>query len=194
MDPVAVTGSGPLFYATTAATLPLRLKSMKQALPSCCLILVLLYATGCASIVSKNTYPITISSTPSDVDITITDRRGRDIYHGTTPASLTLKSGDGFFQKADYLVGFEKAGYDRRIVPIHFKLDGWYFGNILFGGLIGLLIVDPATGAMYKLDTEFVNETLTPSVSATDPREELNIYAVGEIPVEWRDHLVSIGE
>lgn len=30
-------------------------------------------------------------------------------------------------------------------------MDGWYWGNILFGGLIGMLAVDPATGAMYKL-------------------------------------------
>jgi hypothetical protein len=33
-------------------------------------------------------------------------------------------------------------------------IDGWYFGNILFGGLIGMLIVDPLTGAMYCLPTE----------------------------------------
>ena len=27
-------------------------------------------------------------------------------------------------------------------------MNGWYIGNILFGGLIGFLIVDPLTGAM----------------------------------------------
>ena len=30
-------------------------------------------------------------------------------------------------------------------------LDAWYWGNILFGGLIGWFFVDPVTGAMYKL-------------------------------------------
>lgn len=29
-------------------------------------------------------------------------------------------------------------------------MDGWLFGNLLFGGLI-CVIVDAATGAMYKL-------------------------------------------
>ena len=35
------------------------------------------------------------------------------------------------------------------------RLNAWYWGNILFGGLIGWLIVDPATGAMWKLKDEF---------------------------------------
>jgi len=30
-------------------------------------------------------------------------------------------------------------------------MSGWYWGNILIGGLIGMLVVDPLTGAMYKL-------------------------------------------
>lgn len=30
-------------------------------------------------------------------------------------------------------------------------MNGWYIGNLLFGGIIGLLIVDPATGAMWTL-------------------------------------------
>ena len=29
------------------------------------------------------------------------------------------------------------------------RMNGWYLGNIIFGGLIGALIVDPATGAMW---------------------------------------------
>ena len=155
--------------------------------------LLFILFSGCASIVSKNQYPINISSSPSDVDIVVTNRKGQEIFRGITPVTLNLKSSAGFFQKAEYLVGFEKAGYDRSVVPIHFKLDGWYFGNIVFGGFIGLLIVDPATGAMYKLDTEFVNETLQQSVGAA-PTEELKIYSVDEIPREWTKHLERIGK
>ena len=153
---------------------------------------LVLFATGCATIVSKNRYDVTISSTPSDADITITDRRGREIYRGTTPATVPLKSSAGFFTKADYLVGFEKPGYDRHIVPIHFKLDGWYFGNIIFGGLIGLLIVDPATGAMFKLHTEYINETLQPTGTSGAPQQSLQVYTLDEIPAAWHDHLVRM--
>ena len=41
------------------------------------------------------------------------------------------------------------------------EVDSWYFGNILFGGLIGMLIIDPATGAMWKLP-ENVSTDLSP--------------------------------
>jgi hypothetical protein len=63
-------------------------------------------------------------------------------------------------------VTYTKNGYDTKTVPVEFKLDGWYFGNILLGGLIGMLIIDPATGAMYKLETEFLNETLVQSTAS----------------------------
>ena len=39
-------------------------------------------------------------------------------------------------------------------------VNGWYVGNIVFGGLLGLLIIDPATGAMYSLSTKDTNVVL----------------------------------
>ena len=152
-----------------------------------------LLLNSCASIVSKSNYPISINSTPSDAKISITNKKGIEIFKGATPANLKLKSGAGFFSKASYQVKFEKDGYETKIVPINFKLDGWYIGNIIFGGVIGFLIVDPATGAMYKLDTEFVNETLVKSASTTE-NEELKIYTFNEIPSNWKEHLVLISE
>lgn len=147
--------------------------------------------SSCASIVSKSSYPISISSTPSEAKIVIKDKKGIEIFSGKTPASLELKSGSGFFGKARYQVTFTKDGYETKTVPIVYKLDGWYFGNILFGGLIGMLIVDPATGAMYKLETEFLNETLVQS-TASIQKDELKVYAINEIPSEWEKHLIKI--
>ena len=39
-------------------------------------------------------------------------------------------------------------------------VSGWYFGNILFGGLLGIVAIDPATGAMYKLQPDTVQAAL----------------------------------
>jgi len=164
---------------------------MRNKFTSLVLTGVILLLSSFASIVSKSSYPISINSTPSEAKISITDKKGIEIYSGNTPATLKLKAGSGFFGKAQYQVKFKKNGYDSKTVPVHFKLDGWYFGNILFGGVIGMLIVDPATGAMYKLDTEFLNETLTKSVANID-KEELKIYSINGIPVEWNNHLVLI--
>ncbi|WP_431158665.1 PEGA domain-containing protein [Winogradskyella poriferorum] len=166
---------------------------MKQKLTAVFLSCVLLFTTSCASIVSKSNYPITINSSPSDAKITITDKNGKEVYKGNTPAELKLKAGSGFFSKASYQVKFEKMGYDTKLVPIEFKLDGWYFGNILIGGLIGLLIVDPATGAMYKLDKEYISETLSPSTASVE-KEALKFYTIDTIPEAWRPHLVALSD
>ncbi|MBB4079672.1 hypothetical protein GGR28_002297 [Lewinella aquimaris] len=154
---------------------------------------LMVFSTGCASIVSKSNYPVVIDSTPTNAKITITDKKGVDVYRGSTPATIKLKSGNGFFSKAQYVVKFELDGYDTGMAPIEYKLDGWYFGNIIFGGFIGLLIVDPATGAMYKLDTEFINHKLYKS-TASVLQEELKVYTLNDIPAEWKSHLVELSE
>lgn len=151
----------------------------------------ILLLTGCASIVSKSSWPITINSFPSEAKISIKDKKGIEIYTGNTPATLKLKSGAGFFSKARYQVTFEKVGYDKKVVRVEFKLNGWYFGNIIFGGPLGLLIIDPATGAMFKLETEYLNETLAKSVAKVDTKE-LKLLDINNIPAEWRNHLVLV--
>ena len=153
----------------------------------------ILLLTGCASIVSKSSWPITINSSPSEAKISIKDKKGIEIYTGNTPATLKLKSGAGFFSKARYQVTFEKVGYDKKVVPVEFKLNGWYFGNIIFGGPLVLLIIDPATGAMFKLETEFLNETLTKSVANVDTKE-LKLLDINKIPSEWKNHLILVSK
>ena len=113
------------------------LKMKKAYLYSLLLITLLCLFTNCATIVSKSKYPISINSSPAGAKITITDKRGTVVYHGNTPLTLKLSAASGFFSKARYQVKFEKEGYDSKTVPVVFKLDAWYFGNILFGGLIG---------------------------------------------------------
>jgi hypothetical protein len=61
------------------------------------------------------------------------------------------------------------------------SMSGWYFGNILFGGLIGMLAVDPLTGAMYVLP-----ETVTQSLDAETPKTS---QADGSLKVVSTDSL-----
>ena len=46
---------------------------------------------------------------------------------------------------------YQKRGYGAKKYQLTSTIDGWFWGNILFGGFVGFLIVDPLTGAMYKL-------------------------------------------
>lgn len=110
-----------------------------------------LMLSGCASIVSDSQYPVSIQSSPQGADFKVTDGDGVVVHQGTTPSTIRLKAGDGYFQKAHYNLEFSKEGYETKRTYLKGNLDGWYWGNLLFGGLIGGLLVDPVTGAMYKL-------------------------------------------
>lgn len=146
--------------------------------------------SSCATIVSKSIYPLAINSTPSNATVSITDKKGKEIYLGKTPAKVKLKAGAGFFSRAEYQVKFSSPGYDDKIVPVNFKVDGWYFGNLFLGGVLGMLIIDPASGAMWKIESEFLNETLEKSTATTEA--EMKIFNINDVPEDWKSHMVRV--
>lgn len=113
---------------------------------------VIVSLTGCASIVSKSSWPVTVQSTPSGAKCTVTNKKGIAIHSGETPMIITVDSGNGFFSKAKYTISCNKDGYDLGHSELSAHMNGWYWGNIVFGGVIGLLVVDPVTGAMWRMD------------------------------------------
>lgn len=123
------------------------------------LAVAVVMASGCATIVSKSSYPVNITSVPSEVPFQIKNRAGKVIVNGITPQRVILKAGAGYFKGEKYQVTFTPKGKNAKsqTFELDTTLDGWYLGgNLIFGGLIGYLIVDPFTGAMYKLPEEFM--------------------------------------
>lgn len=157
---------------------------------------LIMISTSCATIVSKSNYMVTVDSTPRDAEVTVTNRNDVQIYAGKTPALVRLKSGAGFFRAAMYEIKISKEGYATKTIMIRATLNGWYLGNLLFGGVIGFLIVDPATGAMYRLNELDINETLRnePKTAAATQTQtpQLRVYDINEIPENWKGKLVAI--
>lgn len=121
-------------------------------------ILTLLFSlfsfTNCASIVSDTSGPVTINSSPPGAEATIKKASGGVIARGKTPFTQTLETGHGYFDAAEYTIEAEKQGYYKASRPVDASLDPWYIGNLVFGGSIGFLIVDPATGAMFQIEDQ----------------------------------------
>lgn len=158
----------------------------------CATLLIAAFAMGCASIVSKSIWPVTFDSNPTGANIVITNKSGLRIFEGRTPTTLTLSSSRGFFQGEEYYVEARREGYSDGRTVLTSSINGWYFGNILFGGLIGLLIVDPLTGAMWKLDDRIV-VNLSPKTSLKETGAmTLQILAIDQIPDEYRGHLIRV--
>ena len=137
---------------------------MKPLLQATAVVLVMLL-TGCASYVSGTKQKITVTSTPSGAKVTVTDWNKSIVIETNTPAAFTLKRAKGYFAGAKYTVRLEAAGYcgsNSRLQP---TMNGWYVGNILFGGLLGFVFIDPATGAMWAIEPKNLNITLQPEAN-----------------------------
>lgn len=148
------------------------------------------FLSGCASIVSKSDYPVSISSQPGGAEISIKNRAGESVFSGKTPTTINLKAGAGFFKGENYTVTFKREGYIPHTAQIERGVDGWYIaGNFVFGGLIGWLIVDPATGAMWTLKNLHVdlNSSQTSSI-----QNGINLVTVDEVPDHLRSKMVRI--
>ena len=149
-----------------------------------------LFITSCATIFGKSSYPVSINTNPNAANLSITNKKGKEVYKGQSPATVILKSGAGFFSKAEYQVKISANGYAEQIIPVNYKLNGWYFGNLLIGGFLGMLIIDPATGAMWKLDTPPINVTLSKPTALVEPT--LQILDVNTVSADVKARMVRI--
>jgi hypothetical protein len=111
--------------------------------------LVCSMSTGCSTIIGGANKSILVSSTPSNVPVKIYGDGGKEVAHGTTPFTVSLKRGRGYFKPAKYEFKATMPGMPTKVVGYRAGIHGWYWGNILLGGLIGMVIVDPITGAMW---------------------------------------------
>lgn len=158
----------------------------------CLALCVALGSAGCSSIVGKSEYPVTISSQPDQADITITDEKGAAVYAGKTPTTVTLRTKAGYFRGKNYTVTFHKEGYAEHVAEIRRGVSGWYiFGNLVFGGLIGWLIVDPATGAMWTLQKD-VRVDLAPLAASAGEDDGLRIALLDDVPLPLRAQLIPV--
>jgi hypothetical protein len=95
--------------------------------------------TGCASIVSPGPDKVSFNSRPPGATVVIDG-----VKLGQTPITAQVR------RKAQYAT-FVKDGYEESKVPVDRHLNGWIFGNILFGGIIGI-VVDVATNNHMKAE------------------------------------------
>lgn len=127
---------------------------------------------SCASIVSKSEYAVTLDTEPPGALLTVVDKSGATVHSGTAPLTVTLPADAGYFSAERYTIEADLEGYETQSSVLAGRLDGWFLGNILFGGLLGFLIIDPATGAMWSLPDEHTLQLYRPG-EAPEPEPEV---------------------
>jgi len=125
---------------------------------------VALMSAGCASIVHGGPRTVSVASVPTGAKVTLINGvTGEVVSVNTTPFTVALSPKAGYFKGQSYKFKLELPGYATSEVELKAKLTGWYWGNIVFGGVIGMLIVDPATGSMWNLSPDKIEQPLTPN-------------------------------
>lgn len=112
---------------------------------------------GCATIMHGTCQEVSISSTPTAAQVSV-DGESK----GKTPLALDLK------RKERHLVRVEMDGYLAFEGYLTKELSGWVVGNLVFGGLPGL-IIDALTGGLHNLKPREVNAQLSPALGEPSP-------------------------
>ncbi len=149
---------------------------MKPA--SYALLILAVFIAGCATIMHGTTQDVSISSPPTGATITIDGQT-----YGTTPVVADLK------RKDKHMIRIELDGYDPYEIGLGRKTSGWVWGNIVFGGIIGLA-VDAMTGGLYNISPEQVAGNLQRSSSASESGHTIMITVVLTPDPNW----VRIGQ
>jgi hypothetical protein len=128
-------------------------------------IAVITGLSGCASIIKGSTQSVEFASRPNGAKLFLD---GKEM--GVTPQTLDLRRKarrkTDIAGKKEYTVKIEMEGYAPYETKLTRKLNGWLFGNLVFGGLIGI-VIDATSGAMYNLSPKRVDGDLSGGTSTT---------------------------
>lgn len=121
---------------------------------------------ACATIMQGSEQQVAFSSSPSGAFVTV---NGRSL--GKTPLVTDLK------RKDTHMIRIELDGYQPYETALTRSPSGWVFGNIVFGGIPGL-IVDFATGALYKLSPDQVSGNLAQGLELLEGTDDVLVVTV----------------
>ena len=126
------------------------------------------FLTGCASIISGRQQEVTFTSNPDGAVVTVS---GRVI--GKTPTTIQMDRRGG-----DQNATMEKDGYQTINFQLKAGINPWFFGNIIFGGLLGSS-TDSSTGAIGEYSQDKYYYALIPNGASTLPaNSELTAFIV----------------
>jgi hypothetical protein len=151
------------------------------------------FGGGCASIVHGGNRLITINSDPAGAKASISKAGGEVVSVQTTPCTVSLDPKRGYFKGQSYTLKLELAGYQTAEVGLRPTLSGWYFGNLLFGGLIGMIAVDPVTGSMWNIEPGKIEQKFTAAqASMMRNNRGFVVVLVSELTASERAHMAKI--
>ncbi len=133
-----------------------------------CAVTALLITSSCATLFTKKTQEVNFKGIPGT---TIVDKDKNTIV--TEIGSNGFGVGKFSKQLKKKTIEARKDGYQPKSYEMGTKIQGWFWGNIVFGGIPGMAI-DAATGKMMKFSDTMIDMTLIPFTQTEEQPEEVN--------------------
>ncbi|MDZ7705581.1 MAG: hypothetical protein U5L04_13990 [Trueperaceae bacterium] len=122
----------------------------------------MLLLSSCATVVTgASPTNFTANSTPQGATVVAVALQGSERLSTTTPGTLSLSKG------SDYELTFSLEGYESEIIVVRRSINGWFWGNIIIGGIPGW-IIDYATNSMWKHNMTIANVDFTNPTAMED--------------------------
>jgi hypothetical protein len=150
---------------------------------------VLLVSVRCATVAHGTTQAIRVESEPPGAVVSLNCVENSVPLLGRTPITIQVQR-----KSKSCAVGLAKEGYVPTTVPLQRTLSGVYIGNLLVGGVVGL-VADAADGAMYKQGPPVVHVTLVelsrPPVVEMSPQPVVTLPAQEAPASQTRKHMLQ---
>lgn len=140
-------------------------------------IVILITISGCSTIMNGDIVEVPVKTTPSGATLVL---NGNSYI---SPAVVLVPRGEG-----DFNLHIEKEGFQPVDILLRESVDGWFWGNFLFGGVVGFAI-DFISGDAFDIKPEFIEETLkgTNVSKLSDGSLQFVLVDINKLP----KHLVS---
>src|SRR4029453_6863294 len=103
-----------------------------------CVVVGSLGLVGCATVLRSRPVPVTITSEPPEVHVTVTNLwTGQRILQATTPVVAPLARHAGYMRPARDEIAVEKPGYQLYVIILQAELEKQYVGNVAVRGPLG---------------------------------------------------------
>lgn len=126
------------------------------------LIVIVLTASACATIVDGTSQPVTFNSEPNRAKIFI-----NGVQVGVTPLTIPVK------RAKHTVIVAKKDGYEEQQLPLQTKVNTYFWGNILCGGFLGST-TDFASDAMVEYSPNMYFISLDPLKRSKADRDRLS--------------------
>ena len=143
---------------------------------------------ACATIVEGSGQTVTVTTQPPGASCKLVREGATVAMVDPTPGSVEVDK-----DSVDILVLCEMEGHEPGAGTMSSSVEGMTFGNILFGGLIGVAI-DAGSGAMHEYPS-YISLVMPPKEFATESdRDEFYLQLINSVRIESAKAIAKIQE